>query len=72
MRAVRKFLARHVWLLFLLIVSCFVGFIAFVVVFPKAFLFVLLGIGIGALFYACVGICFMTTYHFYMKWSLEE
>lgn len=72
MRAVRKFLARHAWLLFLLIVSCFAGFITFAVVFPKAFLCLLFGAGIGALLYACVGICFLTTYHLYMKWSLEE
>lgn len=72
MRAVRKFLARHVWLLFLLIVACFVGVITFIVKFPTLFLGMVMGAGIGALLYVCVGFCFITTYWLYMKWSLEE
>lgn len=71
MKPIRKFLARHVWLLFLLVVACFVGLVTLVVKAPLFVFVLVIGAALGLLAYCGVALCFAITYHLYMRWSLE-
>lgn len=72
MKPIRKFLARHVWLLFLLILGICVGGIALIACYPWQFTFLMGAIAILYLAWSFLAFIGMITYHLYMKWSLEE
>lgn len=72
MRAIRKFLARHVWLLFLLVAAACITPLALIWLYPIQFLWVAFCSIIGFVGMGFLSLIFAITYELYMKWSLEE
>lgn len=71
MKPIRKFLARHVWLLFLLVLAIAVGGLTLIFLYPWHFIAFMAGLAFTYIVSWFFGVIGVITYHLYMKWSLE-
>lgn len=72
MKPIRKFLARHVWLLFLLVAAACTTPLALIWFYPVQFLWVAFCSVIGLVGVGFLYLILTITYELYMKWSLEK